>query len=1324
MVKRKQSTVHNHSRKRQKAAPRATRSEEYFKVRSIIDERPGEYLIDWEDHSRTGESYAPTWEPEAHITADTIQEWRLANAPPPSNDLPSGPATPGQVRGGELPIAAPASFSSSEVAKQRKKRGKFRTVVESSPEVSPKITRDLVQQNGVPAEVTTGSKTLGVEDEPEIVETQSAEAVSEQVDLGGDSPLFEPSEDLRPEPRVEPSDPPSSYHAGAYQQFTSSDLSSQTRTAQSVPVNFGKGSGKTIPDSQTVVDLTITSSAPQLTTSGRSDQGVASSQAEAVLETPARPVNSSAPSVLASGGTVLSQEQTAQSQADIESVVPAADQTAAVTSAHQELDSQATESQTSAEQILPPTFVGHQTDSQTIEPQKTADHTSSQSSVRSKGTTVAARPGAANSDKETHPPVVTSAFQTVETSKQATVAPNKTGYSRVASQDDSDLPRHSIEAASAQIAGDLRASAGRIFKHFATLGGEPPSETSTFPFQTQPSQHRQPLASSLARFVPTLDGPAASQVQVQTIDSNSSRIYTSSSIPSVPHYSPGTIGAKAPQHITILSGSSQQQTASPNTMSASQASAESRANLMAKLNASREARRQARFLGDSTSGPREHSTPVAKPRTSVNLLSQAPPKLLPSLVAEEQMRRSPSAIPAVEAPPIVTQQEMNTSERYETLVPKTRENGLHRSGSIAMPTLSRQTSKVEEPCASSAHVIPIALVGHQRDQYVATVHEGAELMQKFLTSSSPGSSLVAEAAIFVKRIDSITLHPDLVNSETFTQYQVHPKQQAQWDIDCSAKCRFLKSLLGDLRETSLHVVLISGSLDMLNILDTFLTGINVRHESTFNSGPHSSTESLVVTLALASDTADLPSPLPGDLVVVMDSALSPHASAIKVVRETPMVCLIVPYTVEHIMKSLSAATMTEEEQLRMTISGIQQYSHRAGSLDEGQAGIEDAAAELVTYLVTDRGERDWPLAPLEPIEPFDSATESDVEMPSAIDEQGPQSVTSLKRAHERSSSDIDPKRSRLDQQMSGDLSEAPLTIRPQDLEMTHISDSVTQAIPIGESLTTFSEAEESLRRMLREAQIRLDDHVQALSELQYRFEDQRMELSIMTNARDEAILTATKTAERQTSNESKMIAMQAASILVKEQLVTALARLADHTIPERADFERIRLQLEQAQSGRQQTEARYNRLTAEHEYLRSNYQTSSQSAQNLAGEVSDLETRLTAMTTKATGEQARLRGLGYDNQTTNLRKENKKLKVLLADREAALKCRDEEIARLKEASRGRMGTRATSVPRSPRVGSPMKMAMGGSRQGSPAPGELRGAKGGHLHPLRNEERAR
>jgi hypothetical protein len=84
-----------------------------------------------------------------------------------------------------------------------------------------------------------------------------------------------------------------------------------------------------------------------------------------------------------------------------------------------------------------------------------------------------------------------------------------------------------------------------------------------------------------------------------------------------------------------------------------------------------------------------------------------------------------------------------------------------------------------------------------------------------------------------------------------------------------------------------------------------------------------------------------------------------------------------------------------------------------------------------------------------------------------------------------------------------------------------------------------------------------------------------------------------------------------------------------------------------------------------------------------------------------------------DARASTLARENKQLKARLKEQANVLARKDKELSLLKEASRGRMGTRGSSVPRSPRMSSPLKTAAG-SRQSSPSATELRG----RTHPLR------
>ena len=66
----------------------------------------------------------------------------------------------------------------------------------------------------------------------------------------------------------------------------------------------------------------------------------------------------------------------------------------------------------------------------------------------------------------------------------------------------------------------------------------------------------------------------------------------------------------------------------------------------------------------------------------------------------------------------------------------------------------------------------------------------------------------------------------------------------------------------------------------------------------------------------------------------------------------------------------------------------------------------------------------------------------------------------------------------------------------------------------------------------------------------------------MTNQRDDANETARKAIERVTMTETRVTTLRAENSTLRDQLVEANARLQDHSVPERAEFERLRLKAE------------------------------------------------------------------------------------------------------------------------------------------------------------------
>ena len=874
---------------------------------------------------------------------------------------------------------------------------------------------------------------------------------------------------------------------------------------------------------------------------------------------------------------------------------------------------------------------------------------------------------------------------------------------------------------------------------------------SSFPFETQVARHQSsgtvthttsnqrpdPVrVASLHEEAPNqfpLLNPRSSSLPI----GQSSQVQGSSPILPPPSQSIEirNFGESAPARPQILSTS----IGSPSTertMDVSQTTPKSGESASTKLRAMRERYRKALAAnrGETpTSAPTSQAPENAQPQSSLppEILSEA--RLASPMLAAQDRHRSPSAVPHMEPLPVITQEEMNTAGRYETLVPQAQadaDEDRDRNGSLTgagTPTKRRNTDEDAE--TESIHAIPIGLIGHQRDQYPQMIYFYRGLIRRALTSSNPDEGLLTEAQNFINRIRRIAMHPDLDNAETLTQYDVEPSQQAKWDVSCSAKFRFLEALLDSLRYSKLHIVLVAQLGRIVDILETFLRGIRVPYSRTgaakvYNS-PAAKGDIRVTLLSADVETQDVGA---ANLVIAMDNSIKHDTRQIRSLRQrndkwSPLVTLVIPYSVEHVDRCLSK-DLSDRARCRALIGGMHKYRSEAGKIEEDQLSPRNTGVALAQYLTSTDGNIEWPLVDLTDLEDLDSQTDSEIE----LTDVEPTELLNVghKRSREPDAAEMnatDPnKRSRVESPADDQTAEMPSTINPRDMDITHISDSIEKTTePEGAnaeasaSSPTLNSTETRLRQLLEETQERLQEHVQALSDLQYRHEEQRNKLFQVTTERDSANSTTQQAVTRLSEQSNKMSSLRVENSALKEQLQEANARLLDHHVPERAEFEALRLSGAQATADKEKLEKRLIEAGKETAYARELYQNASSSAQTLANQSTGLENQLAVAQNKATGERAKLRQMGYDAYTKKLQTENKKLKAMVSDREAGLKFRDEEIARMKEASSGRMGTRGTSVPRSPRLGSVEPRVR--SRQASPAAGDLRG-RGGLLHPLR------
>lgn len=832
---------------------------------------------------------------------------------------------------------------------------------------------------------------------------------------------------------------------------------------------------------------------------------------------------------------------------------------------------------------------------------------------------------------------------------------------------------------------------------------QPSSCSSSRPFLTQVGYSESRvnghlLGNGSTSAIGPLSQPSSLQCLIQQSKNRASSLPLSqaspqsSPLPPAPSQYPPTFRESAPARpftLSILPTTPARHTA----MDSAPSQPQSIASFGAKLKAMKERNRanvEARTTGASSSkasvpAPDISSTPSSHP-------SAIPPRLLSPALRDA---RSPSAVPAVEPAPSITQEEMNTSERYETLLPRDKpstDDSRANTGSAAKPT----PVQGDLSAIANHRIVAIGLAGHQRDQYPQTIEYHKPVLDSFLASGSNSGPQHAEVEVVIERLHRVINHPDLDNVGTFTQYDVEPEQQANWDQKCSMKFCFLGCVVHRLQNENLHIVILVQPGRLSAILETFLKGLKIAHyrANAVRRSEHASTEgNLRVSIIPTSGEGSGVVVTHADLVIAFDHTFKGESrylqgmrrDPIKVGQVSPLISLVVPYSVEHIERSLT--TVAEEHRLRVMAGSLLRLQNRAGRLYDAQVKVDEAADRISQFLLANDSPS-WPLTDVELLVGLES--QADNETASSIDtvsEGASKSQASLKRPLNdvEMAATASSKRPRV-----GSPSQALETIDPSDIEIARVSDSVNQPSQghagAEEPSSDASTTEQKLRSLLEKAQADLQEYVKALSDLQFRHEEQRIELHSIRSERDAAVVTAQQAITRMTEQATAITALRTERAELKTQLEEANARLLNHDMPERAELEVIRAAAAQADVEKAKLRSQLTSAKDDLSYAQSMYQSASSAAQNMASTNSDLDLQVATLEKKASGEQAKLRQMGYDNFTKSLQNERKRLESLLKEKDIALKRKDEEIAKLKEAGRGRMNTRGTSVPRSPRLG--------------------------------------
>ncbi|MCJ1475834.1 hypothetical protein MMC13_004498 [Lambiella insularis] len=622
-------------------------------------------------------------------------------------------------------------------------------------------------------------------------------------------------------------------------------------------------------------------------------------------------------------------------------------------------------------------------------------------------------------------------------------------------------------------------------------------------------------------------------------------------------------------------------------------------------------------------------------------------------------------------------------------------------------------------------VVPLSLPPMVKDQYVQLLDYYKSAIRRFHEEDQIDEALDNTIQLLLNRLNNVTNHIDLENATTFTQTQadVDLGMQARWARDCSTKFLFLEHLVNNLRFKNVHIVVVADGGRLLDLIETFLRGIcigYVRPDTGSKIFPRNNREPLLITLVASHLGPPNGMQLPIHLVVAFNVGVDAQVHALHRERTrytidheyqvpegymVPVIYLLVNCSAEHITRCIPDS-IPRIDRLKMIVEYVARNREKVGMLLPEEFNTKAAAEEVAAF--TDLGGHPqlWTMLSIRPIDiegieekasrGTHSSTQSETQ---SITEDGGVMPELYKRPLSTSdSSATNSKRQRM----------TPIP------DVTHISDSAAQstdtlvtnlqlALEKADSelkhlWTTHAAREDELEAAARRQQQQLEEHMEALSGLQQRFEEKTEEYHMVRHENDDLVAAVTVSEKKRENLLNDYAKLKEEQNVLQDDLRRATESLRSSTVPGVAELEALKMEVKSLADEKVVLERKHKSLLQDFEFTRQHYQIASSAAAEANNRIQELEAENAALGKKASGEAMRLREATIHNALKAEIGENEKLAAENADLR--------ELLRKKERGKG-VTTRTGSVaPKSPRLGnSPARSRAGsrapGSRPGSP-----------------------
>ncbi|KAI9834560.1 MAG: hypothetical protein M1819_002936 [Sarea resinae] len=691
------------------------------------------------------------------------------------------------------------------------------------------------------------------------------------------------------------------------------------------------------------------------------------------------------------------------------------------------------------------------------------------------------------------------------------------------------------------------------------------------------------------------------------------------------------------------------------------------------------------------------------------------------------------------------------------------------SGSLGRPELGKME-----------FVVPLPMDFRVRDQYEQVIFNYRDEIEKFTSvvidsgperfpSQRENAKSAAELSQpelidvmkeMIERVNNVTNHADMENNGTLTQQDVSAEEEAKWAESCSSKFKFLRRFIDLSRSQEIHVAILAQSGRLLDIIEKFLQGNHVVYDrpDRYSQSDLAAQGPLNVSLLATGEAGASAIVSTASLVIAFDGSFNAEDRHVRALRShmfnvgqlSPAISLVITNSAEHIEKCLPH-DLAEDERLQALVGLIAQRRHAVGVLPADTLPPTAAADRVVEFLAMGGLEEQWPLPPIGELAGLQSDPESHVSgsEQSTSSGEAQSQTTEVKESRKRGSStvgDLEPgesKKARPEQPSQ--------SIDAGGVEVTHISDSLgdpTQTSPqqagrkivlnVVESKTRSSPhsttREAGLSQQLREttlklhkAEANLQGYEQALSDLQYRFEDQTTALDQLRREHTSSLATVTNLLHRIEVQKEEISKLKDGQSSLRIELQAAREDLKASPDPNIALIASQKEEICNLSEEKKRLTNSLKSTAADFDFTRTQYQNASNAAADAAVEVSQLKSSLETSERRLRNqdEARRLEKHNHDAEMATHVERIDRLETECTDRDELIRRLQEENVRL----RGRgVTTRASSRPRSPVPGP----AAGGrySRGSSPnvagylphagVPGSGNGnPKHPSKHPLRN-----